>query len=383
MSEEPPPTLSSGQDSVPLIKKYIIHASFLALIIGAAWHSNQAAVTDRNSLLYNVIAGEEVIEGPLDPSAYASTDSPGIGGARLAALDVNTGIDLITGEDPEVTFSQTLGGNVLVAPLNPVVPEPASEAPPTSVAIKKSQIYTIQPGDTIAGIAAQFNVSTNTILWANGLSSSDTINVGDHLTILPTTGVLHTVNSGDTLLAIADKYDVDAKDVAQYNDLSDTSKLSVGQKLIVPDGYIAPRSAPRIVADETHVADGPVPPASSDTSAGFIWPTSSKHISQYFRWGHTGIDIDNRSLPPIYAAAAGTVEFTGFLGGYGNLVIINHGGGLVTYYAHNSAIYVSKGASVNQGQTIAKVGSTGRSTGPHLHFEVRQQGRPINPLSMY
>jgi len=355
----------------------------LALIIGAAWHSNQAAITDRNSLLYNVIAGEEVIEGPLDPSAYASTDSPGIGGARLAALDVNTGIDLITGDDPEVIFSNTLGGNVLVAPLSPEVPEPASATPPSSVATKKAQIYTIQPDDTIAGIAAQFNISTNTVLWANGLSGSDTINVGDHLTILPTTGVLHTVNSGDTLLAIAHKYDVDAKEVAEYNNLTDTSKLSVGQKLIVPDGYIAPQAAPRISPEQTRIADGPVPPSSGDTAAGFIWPTTSKHISQYFRWGHTGIDIDNRSLPPVYAAASGTVEFAGFLGGYGNLVIINHGGGLVTYYAHNSAIYVSKGASVNQGQTISKVGSTGRSTGPHLHFEVRKQGRPVNPLGMY
>lgn len=334
-------------------------------------------------MLYNVIAGEEVIEGPLDPSAYASTDSPGIGGARLAAIDASTSLDLITGEDPEVNFSNTLGGNVLVAPLNPIVPEPASDTPPASIATKKSQIYTIQPGDTIAGIAAEFNVSTNTVLWANGLSSSDTIQVGDHLTILPTTGVLHTVSSGDTLLAIANKYDVDAKEVADYNGLSDTGKLSIGQKLIVPDGYIAPQAAPRIVTEDTRIADGPVPPSSTATSVGLIWPTTSKHISQYFRWGHTGVDIDNRSYPPVYAAASGTVEFAGFLGGYGNLVIVNHGGGTVTYYAHNSSLYVTKGTQVSQGQTIAKVGSTGRSTGPHLHFEIRQQGRPINPLSMY
>jgi murein DD-endopeptidase MepM/ murein hydrolase activator NlpD len=191
------------------------------------------------------------------------------------------------------------------------------------------------------------------------------------------------VASGDTLLAIANKYDVEATDVAEYNNLADTSKLSIGQKLIVPDGYIAPQTAPRITSDGTQLADGPVPPSSTDISAGFIWPTTTKHVSQYFRWGHTGIDIDNRSYPPIYAAAAGTVEFTGRLGGYGNLIIINHGGGLSTYYAHNSAHYVTKGAKVTKGQTIAKVGSTGRSTGPHLHFEVRRNGRPVNPLTMY
>jgi len=351
-------------------------------MVGAAWQGNEAAVTDRNSLLYNLIAGEEVVEGPLDPSAYASADSPGIGGTRLAALDANIGIELITEYDPEVNFASTLGGNVLIAPLSPVVPEPGS-ATPTKTATKKPRIYTIQEGDTIAGIAAQFNVSTNTILWTNGLSSKATINVGDHLTILPTTGVLHTVASGDTLLAIAKKYDVEATDVANYNNLSDTSKLSIGQKLIIPDGYITPSTAPRITTSSTRLADGPVPPSSQNTSAGFIWPTTTRHISQYFRWGHTGIDIDNRSYPPIYAAAAGTVEFAGYLGGYGNLIIVNHGSGLATYYAHNSAHYVSKGTSVTQGQTIAKVGSTGRSTGPHLHFEVRRHGRPVNPLSMY
>lgn len=348
-----------------------------------AWQGKEATVTDRNSLLYNAIAGEEVTEGPLDTSAYASTDSPGVGGARLAALDANIGIELITDADPEVNFANTLGGNVIVAPLSPIEPEPGNQSPTTQTAARKQQVYTVQADDTIAGIAAQFNISVNTVLWANGLTNKSTINVGDHLTILPTTGVLHTVASGNTLLAIANKYDVEATDVAKYNNLPDTSKLSIGQKLIVPDGYIAPQSAPRITSGNTRLADGPVPPSSTDTSARFIWPTTTKHISQYFRWGHTGIDIDNRSYPPIYAAAAGTVEFSGRLGGYGNLVIINHGGGLSTYYAHNSVNYVAKGTQVTKGQTIAKMGSTGRSTGPHLHFEVRRNGRPVNPFTMY
>ena len=350
--------------------------------MGVAWQGKEAAVTDRNSLLYNAIAGEEVTEGPLDFSAYASTDSPGVGGARLAALDANIGIELITDADPEVNFANTLGGNVIVAPLSPIEPEPGNQAA-SNQTTRKQQIYTVQADDTIAGIAAQFNVSVNTILWANGLSSKTTINVGDYLTILPTTGVLHTVASGDTLLAIANKYDVEATDVAKYNNLPDTSKLSIGQKLIVPDGYITPRKAPRSTSGNARLADGPVPPSSTDLAAGFIWPTITKNISQYFRWGHTGIDIPNRSYPPVYAASAGTIEFAGRLGAYGNVVIINHGGGLSTYYAHNSVLYVSKGAQVTKGQTIAKMGSTGRSTGPHVHFEVRRNGRPVNPFTMY
>lgn len=376
--------ISGDQDSVPLIKKYVFHLSFLTLMVGVAWQGKEAAVTDRDSLLYNAVAGEEVSEGPLDPSAYASSDSPGIGGARLAAIDADVGMDLITESDPEVNFANTLGGNVVVAPLSPIEPEPGSQASSKQKkSVKKTHIYTIQEGDTIAGIAANFNISTNTVLWANGLSSRDTINVGDHLTILPTTGVLHTVSGGDTLLAIANKYEVDAKEIAEYNNMPDTGSLSIGQKLIVPDGYVAPKTAPRVVSGNTRVAKESVPPPSTNVSSGFIWPTATRHISQYFRWGHTGIDIDNRSYPPIYAAAAGRVEFSGRLGAYGNLVIVNHGGGVSTYYAHNTVNYVSKGERVTKGQAIAKMGSTGRSTGPHVHFEVRRNGRPVNPLTMY
>lgn len=354
-----------------------------------AWQSRVAFGIDRSSLLYTIISGEEVIEGPLDPSAYAQTEGPGIGGARLAAVDAgNSGLDLITFEDPEVTFSQTLGGTAVVAPLQPLVPEPGSqEENGTATKSRQATVYTVEEGDTIASIAAKFDISTNTILWANGLSSSNTLKVGDHLTILPVTGVLHTVNSGDTVLGVAQKYDADAKELVEFNGLSDSSKLSIGQKLIVPDGYIAPVSTPTIssqrrVAQADPSTDTP-PPPSAPSGSGFVWPTTTKHISQYFRWGHTGIDIDNRSRPPVYAASEGTVEFAGWLGGYGNLLIVNHGGGLQTYYAHNDKFYVGKGQSVTKGQAIAQMGSTGRSTGPHVHFEVRRNGSPINPLSMY
>lgn len=370
-------------------KKLAMHVAFLCLMATIAWQSRVAFGLDRTSLLYTLISGEEVIEGPLDPSAYAQTEGPGIGGARLAAIDAgNSGLDLITFEDPEVIFSQTLGGTAVVAPLQPLVPEPGSqEGNEGSTRSRQASVYTVEEGDTIASIAAKFDISSNTILWANGLSSSNTLKVGDHLTILPVTGVLHTVKSGDTVLAVANKYDADAKELVEFNGLSDSSKLSIGQKLIVPDGYIAPASTPTISNQrriaETPSSDGPTPAPSASSGSGFVWPTTTKHISQYFRWGHTGIDIDNRSRPPVYAASGGTVEFTGWLGGYGNLVIVNHGGGMQTYYAHNDKFYVSKGQTVTKGQAIAQMGSTGRSTGPHVHFEVRRNGAPINPLSMY
>jgi murein DD-endopeptidase MepM/ murein hydrolase activator NlpD len=218
------------------------------------------------------------------------------------------------------------------------------------------------------------------------LSSRGLIKAGDHLTILPTTGVLHTVKSGETVLGIAKKYDADAKEIIAYNNIQD-HKINIGQKIIVPDGYIqAASSVPNIKAGDTRVASvdsGSAPASATVTGPGMVWPTTSRHISQYFRWGHTGIDIDNRAKPPIYAASSGTVEFAGWLGGYGNLIIINHGNGIQTYYAHLEQFYVNKGASVAAGAAIAKMGSTGRSTGPHLHFEVRRGGQPINPMGMF
>jgi len=339
-----------------------------------------------DSLLYTLVSGEEVIEGPLDPSAYAQTDAPGVGGARLAAVDASVGVDIITFDNPEVHFSATLGGNAVAAPLSPVLPEEGSE-PVQTPATGKAKVYTVQDGDTIAGIAEQFGVSTNTILAANGLTGKNVIKAGDHLTILPTSGALHTVSSGDTLLAIANRYDVEVSEIIEFNNMEDAHKLSIGQKLIVPGASVAPLKAPRIVPGGTRIAsrnpEGPTPQPTAAKGSGMVWPTTTRHISQYFRWGHTGIDIDNRSRPPIYASEAGTVEFAGWLGAYGNLIIINHGNGLQTYYAHNEAHYVKKGQQVAKGAAIAKMGSTGRSSGPHSHFEIRRNGRPVNPLGFF
>lgn len=361
----------------------------MSLILTVAIHGRTARV-DQSSLLYTLVSGEEIVEGPLDPSAYAQTDAPGVGGSRLAAVDGGSGLDIITFSNPEVNFSATLGGSVAQAPLSPIIPDsddPNAPAPANKPKAAEAFLYTIQEGDTIAGIAEKHNISTGTILWSNGISEKDVITPGDHLTILPISGVLHTVSSGDTLLAIANKYDINALEIAAYNQLEDTHSLSIGDKLIIPGGEISvPRVAPPIRSGTTRLAqdtDGPTPEPVKGSGAGMIWPTVTKHISQYFRWGHTGIDIDNRSQPAIYAALNGTVEFAGWLGAYGNLIIINHGNGMQTYYAHASKFYVSKGATVDKGQAIAQMGSTGRSSGPHVHFEVRRNGAPINPLGMY
>ncbi|MBI4021863.1 MAG: peptidoglycan DD-metalloendopeptidase family protein [Candidatus Andersenbacteria bacterium] len=372
-------------DDIPLFKKFLTHVAFLSLMATVAWHGHETSATDRNSLLYTIVAGEEIIEGPLDPTAYAGTDAPGVGGARLAAVDAAAGLDLITFDDPEASFANTLGGQAVQAPAIPTTAE--AEATPRPAPAKIPFIYTVAEGDTIGSIADQFNIRTNTILWSNGLDSTSPIHVGDHLTILPVDGVLHTVTAGDTVLALAQKYDAAAADIIAHNQLSPAAELHISQKLIIPGGTAAPRTAPAILSRDQQLADAdsdtPPPPPAAVAGPGLAWPTTTRHVAQYFRWGHTGIDLDNRARPPVYAAADGTVEYTGRLGGYGNLVIISHGGGMQTYYAHLDKSYVSRGQSVSKGEAVAKMGSTGRSTGPHLHFEVRQHGQAVNPLSLY
>lgn len=377
--------------------------AFFGLIGAIVLQSQIVGTSDASSFLHKFISGDEVSEGPLSPTAYAQGTSANGSGSRLSSVDA-TDANFITFDDPEVQFAQTLEGNAVVAPMQPAIdtkdgsstigsPDASNDNSSKSQntpSVQKPFIYTVVDGDTIAGIASKYNISANTILSVNGLGATDTIKSGDHLTLLPVTGVLYTVKSGDTVLSIANSYNAKATDIVSANGLQDSSKIALGQKLIIPNGDAPVGQAPKIVSQNTQTArdagDEPTPaPQKEETHAGsgFGWPTITRHISQYFKNGHTGIDIDNRSMPSVFAAQDGTVEFAGWLGAYGNLIIVNHGGGLTTYYAHLSKFYVAKGAAVKKGDAIAKMGSTGHSTGPHVHFEVRRFGKPINPLGMY
>lgn len=371
--------------------------AFFGLIGAIVLQSQLVGTSDANSFLHKFISGDEISEGPLSPTAYAQGTASNGSGSRLASVDA-TDANFITFNDPEVQFAQTLEGNAVVAPMKPATDSdvvdgstPPSDSSSTTPSTQKPFIYTVADGDTIAGIASKYNISANTILSVNGLGSTDTIKSGDHLTILPVTGILYTVKSGDTVLSIADTYKAKATDIVSANGLQDSSKIALGEKLIIPNGDAPVVQAPKIVSQNTQTArdagNEPTPAPQKEevkTPSGFGWPTVTHHISQYFgHQGHTGIDIDNRSKPPVFAAQDGTVEFAGWLGAYGNLIIVNHGGGLTTYYAHLTKFYVAKGATVKKGDAIAKMGSTGNSTGPHVHFEVRRFGVPINPLGMY
>lgn len=244
--------------------------------------------------------------------------------------------------------------------------------------------YTIQGGDTISTIAYEFDISVNTILWENNLSSYSLIRPGDELTILPSSGITHKVASGDNMNSISKKYGIETGDIMRANKMTDSSKLAIGQELFIPGGrriYYAPTVTSNynpisIIKDLVKPSGTKVVPSNK-----MAWPTQGARITQYYTWRHHAIDIGNKTGTPIYAADAGTIITAGWKSGYGYTVIIDHGGGKKTLYAHLSKFYVERGQRVDKGEIIAAMGSTGWSTGPHLHFEVIINGSKYNPLN--
>jgi len=240
--------------------------------------------------------------------------------------------------------------------------------------------YVVKPGDTIFGIAAQFGIKPETIMWANGRfveDNPDLLRVGQELIILPVDGVYHQVGKGDTIEKIAATFKVEPSAIINYplNNLDkDDPQIQVGQWLIVPGGT-KPYVPRRVVAYE-----GPIPEGANRGTGSFGWPASGS-ISQGY-WGrHRAIDIGSWEGAPVMAADSGFVVAAGWDGsGYGRMVLIDHGNGFQTLYAHLKVFYVKVGDSVAKGQKIGEIGTTGNATGPHLHFEVRQNGIQRNPF---
>ena len=242
--------------------------------------------------------------------------------------------------------------------------------------------YTVRPGDVLGKIAEQFNVTVNTLLWENNLTWSSTIKPGQKLTILPNSGVNHEIKSGDTILAIAKKYQTDAEQIISANKLADAGDIKIGDLLFIPNG-IRPTQVVSSYQPKTSIYsnEGIEPANEINTGTKLLWPVKSNRITQYFHYGHSGLDIGDKTGNPIYAAESGRVERAGWSTGYGYNVVINHGNGLQTLYGHASQLLVKAGDTVSRGETIALIGSTGWSTGPHLHLEVRINDVRKNPLN--
>ncbi len=286
--------------------------------------------------------------------------------------------------------------------------------------------YQVQAGDNPSTIAARFGLQPTTIVWANSAAGEnpDLLETGQALVIPPVDGVLHTIEAGDTLTALAQEYKVDVNAVVGFpgNNFSTADDpLIVGQQVMVPGGVVPlapppppppPAPPPRPVVQSPPVAVAPAPraaapvapvapapavrpapaaPAASTTRSTSnyqgatgccIWPVRGR-ITQNPSSYHMALDIAAPTGTPVYAADGGKVTWSGWDNtGYGYAIKIDHGNGIVTLYAHHSYLNVRYGDYVNKGALIGRVGSTGRSTGPHLHFEVRRSnGYRLNPYN--
>lgn len=247
----------------------------------------------------------------------------------------------------------------------------------------KIYTYSVEKGDTIETIAKKFRISADTIKWANDIDTSDILSIGQELKILPVTGVAHKVAPGETIYSIAQKYDTSAQGIADFpfNTFADpeTFAMVAGQIIIVPEGVAPSSAATYVKKPEVYIATGNAPVGSN----GWYFPVGGS-ISQYASWYHMAVDVAGPVGTPVYAAYSGTVvqaSVGSWDSGYGNNIWVSNADGIDTHYAHLSGANVSAGQNVVGGQTIIGWrGNTGRSTGPHTHFEVRVNGVLVNPL---
>ncbi len=229
--------------------------------------------------------------------------------------------------------------------------------------------YKVVAGDTLSGISEKFNQKI-AIIKMNNPDLTANIRIGQEIDIASVNGVFYKVKKGDSLYKIAYKYKVSVDDIRNYNAL-ETEELAVGQEIFLKDPDID------VVTEMAPLGSGfKMPVTYTGVSSPYgnrFHPVLKRYIS------HAGVDLRARYIP-VYASRGGTVIFAGTQSGYGKLVKIKHANGYETRYAHLNKIYVRNGQKVKQGDNIGQSGMTGRVTGPHLHFEIRKNGKTLNPM---
>lgn len=301
-----------------------------------------------------------------EPIVYTATSS--VTSQNIALLKPSRNVD------PTATG----GGDIIVVDnslMSEVGPAGSIADITENTQLGKASTYVVEEGDTISSIAERFSVSMNTIKWANDIKGN-TLKIGQELVILPVSGIQYTVKNGGTIRDIVKKYGGDVDEVAEYNNMDADEQLAKGTVVLVPNGKIPTQATPS-KKPTVRIATRLTGPA---ILGFYVHPLNYKGIKTQGIHGYNAIDIGAPNGTPIVAAAGGTVILardSGWNGGYGSYTIIQHENGTQTVYGHMSNNISYTGQRVEQGEVIGYVGNTGRSTGTHLHFEVRGAQNPF------
>ena len=289
-----------------------------------------------------------LLAGPTNPNLLA-----GIGGADINIVDGNA---LLPSAGPSGTNADIID---------------SKHKPGTSISI-----YVVRKGDTLSEIAQMYGVSVNTIRWANDLGRKGTIRPGQELVILPITGVKYTIKRGGTLRDVIKKIGGDLEEAAVFNDIDPDKELAKGTELIIPNAELQePKKRINKVRSYVRSYGTGLP-----VYKGYYMRPIKGGVKTQNIHGKNAVDLASTYGSAIYAAADGKVIISkqgGWNGGYGTYLVIKHPNGTQTLYSHNSRNLVKAGDYVKQGQIIATVGSSGKSTGPHVHFEIRGARNPF------
>ena len=358
---------SASERAVPLAAALIV---LVASFVSFAPTGSRGSVDGTGDVVRIAAGGDGA--GIVEGSAYDEIEVAGI-------LGRNKGSDTESQEVAAVAVGPILEDGTL---FKPIVVD-------TTVADARSlmRIHTVLAGDTLTGIASQYDVSMMTLWWANKLASKTDLHVGQKIVVPPTTGLVATVTEGQTVEGLAAQYKIDAESIIDVNQLEDTN-LVIGQVLMLPGAAGAGIPTPKPTSSGRSGSSSGS--GGSYTGGSFRWPLvgSSYYISQYYHYGHEAIDIATSSGTTVVAATGGTVVWAGWRSnGGGYQVWLSHGGNVYTGYYHLSSISVASGQWVGRGSQVGRVGCSGRCTGPHLHFAVSigpmDSGRRVNPLRYY
>ena len=366
--------------------KYAIHFAVVLItgvtsVLNIGTSSVRAESFGKDSILYGLVAKDDASE--LETVTAKDIDLLSNADAVIDPFaDMYAHVDLAV--DGIGYATTAVGGSAITSPA--LMEESVPKSPKSSRSIIET--YVIAEKDTLAQIADQFDLNLSTILWANNLTFRSVIRPGQTLKILPIDGVLYQIKKGDTVGKIAQKFKVDAEKITAFNHLSETS-LQLGAEIIIPDGEPLvqavvtkkPAAIRDIFSSPPADASRPASRGSASGLGNWVWPTDWRVITQPFGWKHTGVDIDGDFKTFSYAANDGVVIYSGWRNGYGYTVELRHEDGIVTRYAHHSKLFVKVGDVVKAGDRLAQTGTTGHSTGTHLHFEVIKDKKFQNPLN--